>query len=87
MGMFDYVDFECDCPSCGEKVTGFQSKDGPRELRTLKPWYVNNFYTSCSKCKRWVEYVAGERNRDMIWEILDALPEPEGWRDRFYMAK
>ena len=27
MGMFDWINFEMDCPKCGELVTGFQSKD------------------------------------------------------------
>ena len=56
MGMFDYVDFECPCPSCGEPLSGFQSKSGSCDLRTLKPWQVTNFYASCESCDAWVEF-------------------------------
>lgn len=47
MGMFDYVNFETTCPNCGKVVTGFQSKDGPRNLLTLETDQVRNWYTTC----------------------------------------
>ena len=54
--MFDYVNFECECPICGEKVIGFQTKDGPLLLETLEPLDVNNFYSNCSNCGAWIEF-------------------------------
>ena len=56
MGMFDYVNFECDCPKCGERVTGFQSKDRDCELGRLEISEVDNFYTKCEGCHTWVEF-------------------------------
>ena len=56
MGMFDYVDFECICPLCKSKVTGFQSKDGACMLDNLKIWDVRNFYSHCSGCWLWIEF-------------------------------
>ena len=56
MGMFDYVNFECECPICGEKVIGFQTKEGPLLLETLEPLDVNNFYSNCSTCGAWIEF-------------------------------
>lgn len=56
MGMFDEIEFSCDCPTCGDKVSDFQSKDGPCELLKLKPLQVSNFYAICRNCKTWIEY-------------------------------
>ncbi len=56
MGMFDDIKFEMDCPSCGEKVDGFQSKDGGCFMDTLDFWEVNNFYSSCRNCHAWIEF-------------------------------
>ena len=56
MGMFDYIDYECVCPVCHNKVDSFQSKHGICELETLKPQEVNNFYSSCKKCGCWLEF-------------------------------
>lgn len=56
MGMFDYIDYECNCPDCGAVVKGFQSKDGFCVMETLKPSDVKSFYSSCDKCKVWLEF-------------------------------
>ena len=58
MGLFDNIDYEGDCPKCGKKVYGFQSKDGPCRLDHLKPEDVNNFYSTCLNCKTWIEFNA-----------------------------
>lgn len=58
MGMYDEVDFECTCPVCKSKVTGFQSKSGGCILDTLKPTQVANFYSSCGKCGCWIDFNA-----------------------------
>jgi len=55
MGMFDWVHFEMDCPLCGSKITGFQSKDGKCDLMTIEPDDVEDFYSSC-KCGAWVQF-------------------------------
>ena len=56
MGMFDAINYEMSCPICGEKVDGFQSKDGECVLANIDYWEVDNFYTSCPKCDAWIEF-------------------------------
>ena len=64
MGMFDNVNFECDCSVCGRKVKGFQSKDGPRSLSNLEFWQVDNFYSHCDNCEtRIIFYLEDEKLR------------------------
>ena len=55
MGMFDYVDYKCECPSCGGHVDGFQSKDGKCELAFLKPYDVEAMHSMCDACGKWIE--------------------------------
>ncbi len=56
MGMFDYIDYECLCPTCGSETRGFQSKDGKCDFSTLTPRYVDYFYTTCRVCNSWIEF-------------------------------
>ena len=62
MGMFDYVKYEAPCQSCGEPVTGFQSKAGDCTLSELTPEELfkidsgAHFYSSCDSCGIWNEY-------------------------------
>ena len=63
MGMFDWVKYEMDCPNCGEKISGFQSKDGMCILAELDFRDVNNFYTSCGKCDTWIEFDREDSSR------------------------
>ena len=56
MGMFDYVDYECVCPVCKSKVSGFQSKDGDCMMETLNPLSLHSFYTSCEQCGCWIQF-------------------------------
>lgn len=56
MGMFDYVDFEMNCPICGEKMKDFQSKSAACFMVMLDVDDVDNFYTSCAECGSWVEF-------------------------------
>lgn len=58
MGMFDYVNYECVCPVCGEDVTGFQSKSGGCMMDTKEAHEVNNFYSTCEGCDCWLEFTA-----------------------------
>lgn len=57
MGMFDYINFKCDCPVCGAEIEGFQSKDGPSDLVTLEYWEVDRFYSECPKCLAWIDFI------------------------------
>ncbi len=61
MGMFDYVEFECICPVCHTKVTGFQSKSGECMLDTVLPNEVANFYSYCEKCGCNIDYTTTEK--------------------------
>lgn len=56
MGMFDYVHFEMDCPTCGAKVGTFQSKDASCNLDILEPDRLQHFYSDCRECKAWIEF-------------------------------
>jgi hypothetical protein len=54
--MFDYIKTPELLCECGEKLTGFQSKDGECSLLELDYWQVDNFYTSCNSCNKRVTY-------------------------------
>jgi len=56
MGMFDHVVYESLCGKCGKPLSGFQSKDGPCLLETLKPIDVESFHTDCRNCGAWHDY-------------------------------
>ena len=56
MGMFNWVDFVCNCPLCDSEVIGFQTKDGELWCETVEPESINNFYSSCDDCGAWVEF-------------------------------
>jgi hypothetical protein len=56
VGMFDYINYECVCPVCRSKVTGFQSKGGDCQLDTLEPQQVSRFYSSCGNCGCWINF-------------------------------
>ena len=71
MGMFDDVKFEMDCPKCGKKITGFQSKDGSCTLDTLHFWEVDNFYSDCENCQIWIEFTKVTSNKKRKPDISD----------------
>ena len=50
MGMYDNIEYEANCLQCGNRLSNFQSKDGPCRLENLKPNAVDSFYTNCEKC-------------------------------------
>lgn len=69
--MFFYVkvDNEDKCPYCSEPIKEWQSKSNddhdvwggccelhPNPLPTLEKYEVENFYTNCKKCDKWIEY-------------------------------
>jgi hypothetical protein len=56
MGMFDYVHYETECPTCGTILKEFQSKDRECCFDKLEPCHVSSFYTACKKCNTWIEY-------------------------------
>ena len=61
--MFDWIKLELDCPICGHKLSGFQSKDSSKNLDELEFLEVDNFYTSCENCGVWVEFNLKEEVR------------------------
>lgn len=66
MGMFDYVDVggPVNCPECDEQLRDFQTKDGPRMLSRIHWTRVNNFYTTCVRCRTWVEFTRKPPHED-----------------------
>lgn len=51
MGMYDYVKYKDNCHVCGEPLSGFQSKNWLCDFLELEPVEVQNFQTSCKKCR------------------------------------
>lgn len=58
MGVFDYVTYSCDCPSCGAPIKEFQTKDGDPYLNTVEPWTVREFHAFCDGCKACLRFDA-----------------------------
>lgn len=76
MGMFDYIDYECECPVCGAAVLGFQSKSGPCALSILAPAEVANFYSHCGPCGLWIAFdriVQPTENFTMTWKDANQM--------------
>lgn len=56
MGMYDYIDgLEVKCPQCGVIIDDFQSRQYA-DMKHLKFWEADNFYSSCDNCGCRVEY-------------------------------
>lgn len=66
MGMFDWVNFKCECPECGAEVSGFQTKDLECELQTVEPQLLDHFYSSCGRCGTWIDFYR-EELRGKTW--------------------
>ena len=77
MGMFDYVHFAMDCPTCGTIVSNFQSKDGPCDLKTIEPDGLNNFYTSCKNCSSRIDFVHPSYDMTPSREVMLTKEEVE----------
>jgi len=57
MGMFDWVNYGCKCPKCGELVDGFQSKDRDFPMcENVDPSEVRELYSNCKKCKKFLHF-------------------------------
>ena len=65
MGMFDYVDFEMDCPKCGARVKDFQTKDLDCLMETVSPRQVSEFYGDCDACGAILYFT-----RKVPWQIV-----------------
>lgn len=64
--MFDYIDYSAPCPKCGDKLEGWQSKDGDCLLALLKPHEVRHFYAACIVCGAWVD---AEYSNDVVEKV------------------
>jgi hypothetical protein len=64
--MFDYVDYECECPKCGSLVFDWQTKDLDCTLSKVAVDDISNLYTSCYNCSTWLEFT----KRNGIWELV-----------------
>ena len=80
MGMFDWVDFECKCPSCGQVTGGFQTKDLGCDLSNVKPWECREFYAMCEHCNQWIHYSLSENDNPVLRE---PPPEPLDWLSKY----
>lgn len=70
MGMYDYVDFEIECPKCKNLIKDFQTKDGSQMLSHLKFYEVDCFYSFCNNCGTWVEFVLPYEKIMKLREVL-----------------
>ena len=66
MGMFDWINFEMDCPKCGKRVKDFQSKDSDCMFNLVAPDEVDNFYASCPGCLTWIEFCRHHKPREPL---------------------
>jgi len=72
MGLYDHLRFKIACPTCGEPMEDFQSKDGACCMETLEITDVDNFYSSCDKCRTWVDYKRKEGKKDSYQTLMEA---------------
>ena len=56
MGMFDYVNYEMKCPTCGRLLNEFQTKNRNCVMARLEIADVLNFYSFCLHCHTRVEF-------------------------------
>ena len=60
MGMFNWVNYQMNCPECGHLVTGFQTKDESLVSLYLENVEINQigkFYSECDNCGLWIEFI------------------------------
>ena len=84
--MFDYVAVKINCPFCKKEIDGikhriFQSKDSTCSLGFIPLDKVDNFYSSCPHCKRWVEFNRKEKTQKV--EIVPFVDKEWEWDYRF----
>jgi len=53
---FDWVDFACQCPSCGARVEGFRTKDLCNQRDRVDFRIANHFYAEC-RCGAWIDFI------------------------------
>lgn len=56
MPYFDFINVRMPCPTCGNEVSHFLSKCGPRRQMTIDPGDVHEFSGTCWKCGMWINY-------------------------------
>ena len=56
MSSFDWINVRMPCPTCGNEISRFQSKDGPRRQLTIDPGEVHHFHEYCWKCGTWISF-------------------------------
>ena len=59
MGLFNWVNYEMECPECGHLVVGFQTKDESLVTLYLEKVEINQigkFYSECDECGLWIEF-------------------------------
>lgn len=69
MGTYDHVEVEIECPECGEIISGFQTKDGPRQFSYL--------HSGSTFDRWWMEKPEIYKDYYNISEFLDAYSECE----------
>jgi len=75
MGMFDYVEGEFKCPTCGFLLTDFQTKSGDCIMDRLDFRWCDYFYAACPECDSWVEVCLDEEVRTRIYNEMRKLRE------------
>ena len=59
MGMFNYVDYQMNCPECSHSITDFQTKDESIVslcMETVTLNQISRFHGSCDNCGLWINF-------------------------------
>lgn len=83
MGIFDYVNFKCKCPKCGEPITDFQTKNSGCSFSMLEYYEVDNFYSNCDKCNLWVDFTLKRKKFLPITEYAATYEKEENIYEQF----
>lgn len=76
MGMFDYVNYEAPCPTCGQIIVNWQSKDGPCRLKRIKLRKVRSMIGSCA-CGVLVEAAVETVSTVTVMNIIRPVAQTE----------
>jgi hypothetical protein len=79
--MFDWIMYQDNCPMCDKPLNGFQSKDGPCDMKMLQPEEVGKFHNRCEDdgCDTWINYQVISRNPLKVKVIDESKKSMTDW--------
>ncbi|SEH06494.1 Uncharacterised protein [Candidatus Venteria ishoeyi] len=69
MGVYNNVEFKCQCPNCGERLDGFQTYDGEPMFLTVTAASVANFHGGCDNCGAWLEFARDDNGAFIVTAV------------------